>query len=272
MSHRLTMTYHVKKYLEYRRALGFAMVTGEKLLMDFARFADRLGHRRPLTTELALRWSSLPSAQRYRVHRLSAVRCFARYLAARDGRTEVPGRKLLGRIVSREQPHIYSDMQVQQLVVAAAELTPTYSSWPRTYSTLLGLLSCTGLRISEALKLTRGNVDLDQGILRIEQTKFRKSRLVPLHPTATAAMRLYAQGRDSEPLTRDSTAFFVDRLGRAVSYGVVRSMFRHLCDRLGLSSNGSMSKPRIHDLRHNAANRVMPSWDNHSRTNQGKSQ
>ena len=258
MSHRLTMTCHAKKYLEHRRALGFALVTGGKLLMDFARFADRSGHRRPLTTELALRWSSLPSAQRYRAHRLSVVRCFARYLAARDGRTQIPEPRLLGSRISRAQPHIYSIGQLRQLIAAAAKLS-TYLR-PRTYSTLLGLLSCTGLRISEALNLTRNDVDLNKGILRIEKTKFRKSRLVPMHPTATKAMRRYAQARDRNPVARNSIAFFVGGQGQALPYNTVNCTFNGLCSSLGLVSNGTLPKPRIHDLRHTFACRRILAW------------
>ena len=263
MSHRITVTCHAKKYLAHRRASGFALNISGDLLMSFARFADHSGHHGPLTTELALRWASLPSAatQRYRAQRLSIVRCFARYLAARDdGRTEIPDPRLLGKVVPRKQPHIYSDTQLRQLVMAAAELAPTYSLRPATYSTLLGLLSCTGLRISEALKLTRDDVDLDQGVLRIEMTKFRKSRLVPLHPTATTAIRLYAKERDLDLSTRGSGFFFVGGQGRALPYGTVRCTFRRLCNRLGLSSNGAMHRPRIHDLRHTFACRRLLTW------------
>ena len=262
MSHRITITSHAKKYLEHRRASGFAMKISGDLLMGFARFADQSGHRGPLTTELALRWASLPpsTSPRYRANRLSIVRCFARYLAARDGCTEIPDPRLLGKIVPRKQPHIYSDTQLRQLVQAGAELTPTYSLRPRTYSTLLGLLSCTGLRISEALKLTRDNVDLDQGVLRIEMTKFRKTRFAPLHPTAMAAMRLYAKDRDLDPSTRGSGAFFVGAQGRALPYSTVRCTFRRLCNRLGMSSNGALLRPRIHDLRHTFACRRLLTW------------
>ena len=95
----------------------------------------------------------------------------------------MPDRRLLGRNHYRLQPHIYSDRQLRELVLAAAKLQPTYRLRPLTYSTLFGLLASTGLRVSEALGLDKDHVDLARGILRIEQTKFRKSRLVPLHPT-----------------------------------------------------------------------------------------
>ena len=190
-----------------------------KLLLRFARFADRSKHRGPLTADLALRGLVLPqkASLRYRAERLSIVRGFARHLAAEDGRSQVPDRRLLGQNHYRLQPHIYSDRQLRELVLAAAKLPPVYRLRPHTYSTLFGLLASTGLRVSEALNLNKEHVDLARGILRIEETKFRKSRLVPLHPTATRALRRYARERDRERLARDSDAFFVGGHGQSVA-------------------------------------------------------
>ncbi len=211
-----TMVNRAQEYLTQRRALGFALDISGKLLLQFARFADRSKHRGPLTTDLALRWATLPqtASPRYRAERLSIVRGFARHLAGQDGRSQVPDRGLLSGNHNRLQPHIYSERQLRELVRAAAQLPPTYRLRPSTYSTLFGLLACAGLRISEALNLTNGHVDLTRGILRIEETKFRKSRLVPLHATAARALRRYAAQRDRYGIPRDSDAFFVVRMDR----------------------------------------------------------
>lgn len=208
-----TMVSRAKDYLEHRRALGFALKRSGELLMQFAGFADQSGHRGPLTTDLALRWASLPekASPRYRAGRLSIVRSFARYLAAQDGRSEVPDRRLMGMNYYRLQPHIYSDRQLRELVLAAAKLKPTYRLRPLTYSTLFGLLASTGLRVSEALDLNKDHVDFARKVMRIEQTKFRKSRLVPIHTTVARAMRRYARERERDPLARKSRAFFVGR-------------------------------------------------------------
>ena len=146
---------------------------------------------------MALRWANLPKnvSRSYRAKRLSAVRCFARYLAVRDGRTEVPGRHLVPKVCFRQRPHLYSQRELEQLLAATGRLWPSYPLKWLVYRTLFGLLACTGLRVSEALKLNAADVDLEHGVLRIEKTKFKKSRLVPLHPTATRALRRYAQAR-----------------------------------------------------------------------------
>ena len=255
MRKRPTMVSRVKDYLTHRRALGFALDTAGELLMQFARFADKSGHRGPLTTDLALRWASLPkeASARYQAGRLSIVRTFARYLAAQDGRSEVPNGRLVGRNYYRLQPHIYSDSQLQELVLAAAKLKPTYHLRPMTYSTLFGPLASTGLRVSEALHLDKDHVDLARGILRIAQTKFRKSRLVPLHATAAQALRRYARERDRDPAARNSRAFFVGQHGHPLPYPTVQRVFARLRDQLGWRSNGMLPKPRMHDMRHTFA-------------------
>ena len=140
MSKHRTMIDRVKEYLAHRRALGFALDTSGNLLIQFARFADRSKHRGPLTADLALRWASLPktASPRYRAERLSIVRGFARYLAGQDGQSQVPGRRLLGRNHDRLQPHIYSEQQLRDLVLAAAKLPPVYRLRPSTYSSLFG--------------------------------------------------------------------------------------------------------------------------------------
>jgi len=257
-----TMVDRAKEYLAHRRALGFALDTSGTLLLQFARFADRSKHRGPLTADLALRWASLPqtASPRYRAERLSIVRGFARYLTGQDGRSQVPDRHLLGRNHDRLQPHIYSEQQLRALVLTAATLASVYRLRPSTYSTLFGLLASTGLRISEALNLSNRHVDLAGGIMRIEQTKFRKSRLVPLHATATRALRRYTAERDRYALAYKSDAFFVGANGQALPYSTVRTTFRRICEQLGWRSNGMLPRPRIHDLRHSFACRRLLRW------------
>lgn len=262
MSRQQTMLQHVQAYLKYRQALGFELQTTQILLPLFAKFLDRAGRRGPLTTDLILRWVHLPknAALSYKAKRLSIVRGFARYMAARDGRSEVPDWRLLPR-VSYRRPHLFSERQLQQLLTAAGRLKPSYPLRPLTYRTLLGLLASTGLRISEALKLTRSHVDLKQGILRIEKTKFKKSRLVPLHPTTTRALHRYAVARDRQWGQDGKKPFFVGSRGQKLPYSTVLGAFRNLCAELKWNHpNGDELRPRIHGLRHSFACRRFLRW------------
>lgn len=262
MKRQTTMATRARAYLAYRRSLGFELETSGLVLLDFARFADRLRHHGPLTTALMLRWAtrSAQHSPRYRAQRLSIVRGFAQYTAAQDGQSEVPDTRLLGSGYRRQQPHIYTDKQLRQLISATAKLMPTYPLRPKTYTTLFGLLASTGLRISEALALQQADVDLEAGILRIRETKFRKSRLVPMHPTVTQVMRRYAACRDGDPDSRSGLSFFVGWHGRPLPYSTVRCTFRRLCTRLRWHSNGVLPRPRIHALRHAFACRRLLQW------------
>jgi len=262
MKRQLTMARRVEEYLRLRRALGFKMRSQGEMLVGFAKRLDRSGHRGPFTTEMALKWANGSHLSRSsRAKRLSAVRCFARYLSARDGRTEVPGRNLVPKVCFRRRPHLYSRREIEQLLEAVGRLWPSYPLKPLVYRTLFGLLACAGLRVSEALKLNAADVDLERGVLRIEQTKFKKSRLVPLHPTATRALRRYVQARYEGQVIYDSSPFFVNGNGARLTYCAVRWAFEWLRDLLGWQKgNGEMPRPRIHDLRHTFACRRLLAW------------
>ena len=259
---RRTMVRRVKDYLQLRRALGFQMRSQGDTLLQFGRYLDGAGHRGPLTTETALRWTNRPHlARSSRAKRLSAVRCFARYLAARDGQTEVPERYLVPKVCFRQRPHLYSPRELEQLLAATEQLRPSYPLKRLVYRTLFGLLACTGLRVSEARKLNADHVDLQRGVLHIEQTKFKKSRLVPLHPTATHALRRYAQARYGRLDVRDNSPFFVNKKGSRLTYCAIRCNFETLREMLGWTQgNGNWPRPRIHDLRHTFACQRLLSW------------
>ncbi|HWO16520.1 MAG TPA: tyrosine-type recombinase/integrase [Solirubrobacterales bacterium] len=258
----VAMVSRAKEYLAYRRSLGFDLETSALVLLDFARFADRAGHRGPLTSALVLRWATQSSEHSLRYHseRLSIARGFARYLAARDAKTEIPDQRLLAGRFGRSQPHVYTDEQLGQLVSDTAKAAAIDPLRRHTYATVFGLLASTGLRVSEALGLELTDVDLERGVLHVRRTKFRKSRLVPMHPSVTRAMGRYRGRRDQDPGCRESAWFFAGRHGRPLPYTSVRGAFLRLRTRLGWRSNGALPVPRIHDLRHTFACRRLLAW------------
>ena len=251
-----------KDYLTYRKSLGFQLAGAERLLLRFAEYVDRIGHRGPLTTALIVRWVRLPAAGSpgYLARRLDVVRGFARHRAVADARTEIPPPKLLGATYRRRTPHIYSEAELSALVAAARNLSRGTGLSPHTYATLFGLLACTGLRVSEAVKLTRTDVDWRQGLFTIRQTKFRKSRLVPLHATTLEALRDYAARRDRLHRTPTTEAFFLTSRGTALALSSVRVTFWKLRKQLRWSAGRGTGQPRIHDLRHTFACRRLQRW------------
>jgi len=249
-----TMLSKVRAYLAERRALGFQLKIEGYQLVCFARYADALGHRGPLTRRLALGWACLPkSADRlYWARRLEIVRTFARHLALSEPRTQVPPRHLLGPAHRRPQPHLYSPAQLQTLLRRAGQLKGRLR--PHTWQTLIGLLACTGLRISEALRLKVQDMNWQQSLLVIRESKYGKTRLVPLHPSARKPLRAYAQRRrECFPLAE---YFFVSARGDPLAARAVRDTFTQL--RKGIPF--SRRPPRLHDLRHTMASRVLQRW------------
>lgn len=262
MTHSKSMIVLAEEYLALRRKLGFALrVEGEELLR-FARYADQSGHRGPLTVDLAVHWAKLPKDARrmYWARRLDVIRRFAKYRALFEPDTEIPPEGLFGPSYGRPPPHIYTDNEMASLLEEATNLDLTGTRGPRTYVTLFGLLACTGLRISEALRLTRSDVDLEEGVLSIQMTKFRKSRFVPVHISTVERLRSYAEDRERyHPVVRCST-FFVSKRGTPLKYRPVLNRFIALRNKLGWTGKGTQSPPRIQDLRHTFACRRLLRW------------
>ena len=260
MKSRQSIIEQVQEYLKFRRSCGYQLESPGKELMLFARYAALTGHKGPLTTELAVRWAKLPqdANPRYWATRYAIVRRFAEYRFLFDPATEIPPKGLLGPSKRRLSPHIYSDEEIAALLQAASQLTPTDGLHPRTYVTLFGLLVSTGMRISEALNLSRKDADLETGILTIKETKFRKSRLVPMHPSTQQALRCYSKFRDCYHPEAMSKTFFLAEKGTPLNYRGVLYVFLKLRRKLGRQETNN--KPRIHDIRHTFAIRRLLKW------------
>jgi integrase len=252
----------VEDYVAMRRGLGYQLRGQAVYLRSFAGFLDRVGHHGPVPLALSMDWavSTLSADPCNRARRLAVVRGFLRHLAALDGATEVPPPGLLGPTHRRKPPHVYSDSEVTSLLRAAAALAPRDGLRPHCYVTLFGLLACTGLRISEALALSRDDVDLARGVLTVRAGKGGRTRLVPLHPSALEPLRDYAARRAQYDHDGPSGAFFRTDDSDRLSYHAVSSTFLRLRRRLGWTAQGRTRMPRIHDLRHRMVVRRLQLW------------
>ena len=257
----LSMIALVEDYLSIRRQLGFALKIQGHQLLRFGRFADDNEHCGPITLDLAVQWarSNAPRPITW-ASRIEVLRPFAKYRAQFDPTTEIPPPRLFGLVRRRLVPHIYSTQEVQSLLDAAAQLPPAGGLRPATYETLFGLLAATGLRISEALRLTLEDVDLEAGIITVRETKYCKSRLVPLHLTTTEALQRYARLRNVKIPAPSSDDFFLSDGGRRMLQDTVQHRFRRLCDQLHWRSRGGHPAPRIHDLRHSFITHCILRW------------
>jgi integrase len=254
----------LQEYLALRRGLGFKMHDAGRVLPRFVTFMEE--RQAPhITIRLALEWVQQAKAVQpaERARRLCFIRGFARHRSATDPLTEIPAAELLPHPSTRARPYLYTEQEVQSLLEAALQL-PT--AWPSTplrpwvFYCLLGLLSVTGLRISEALDLKLDDVDLEQGVLTVRAAKFDRSRLVPLHASTCTVLVDYLQRRKQFLGAGNSNYVFVSNRGTRLDTGRVRRTFYALSRQTGLRAPGARNGPRLHDFRHRFAVQVLTRW------------
>lgn len=245
----------VHEYLALRRALGFKLRRATWLLPQFVSYLQAHGSA-VITTALALRWARLPSdiTPEWLAVRLGVVRRFAEHHRAFDPRTEVPPAGLLLYRTERRTPHLYADSEIAALMRQARCLPDPLLS--ATYTTLIGLLAATGMRVGEALALDHHDVDWRRALVTVRDGKFRKSREVLLHHTTLAALHDYAVRRDHLRPHRFAPTFFLSSKGTPVRYQNFHRVFFRFVRRLGLTHRPGRP-PHIHDLRHTFAVRTL---------------
>jgi integrase/recombinase XerD len=255
----------MQQYISLRRSLGFELIKVDSILRSFVSFAEREAASY-VTTDLALRWVKLSTAKEPATlaDRLNAVRRFAIWRRTADERTEVPPKNLLPYRYRRKPPYIYSGEEIEGLVRAARKLPSPKGLRGPTYATLFGLIAATGMRISEAVSLDREDIDIEEKVLSIRESKFRKSRLVPIHVTTRDALTDYAEKRDRIlPMLR-SVAFFVSERGTRVTHWAARDNFAIVSRQIGIRKKIKGKRvgcgPRLHDMRHRFAAQTLVDW------------
>jgi integrase/recombinase XerD len=242
-----TLHQAIQEYLTMRRDLGFKLRETGKGLHDFAAF---MRHRRAayITSKLALAWAQQPRdvTPAHWAQRLSFVRGFARYRSATDPRTQIPPPGLLPFQPRRARPYLYSDEEINRLLRAALAMTCRHKRdalRPRLFHCLFGLLSVTGLRLSEALNLQLPDVDLDSAVLTIRGAKCGKDRLVPLHASTCQVLGKYLAERGRLWADRPVSSYvFVSNRGNRLDVAEVHRAFYALSRRIGL--RGACYDPR----------------------------
>jgi integrase/recombinase XerD len=248
----------VEDYLRVRRALGFKMENAGRLLPQFLEYLESVGAE-TITTEQAVRWSTLPSAANpvWWGVRLTAVRGFARYLQTIDPRAELPPNGVLPTAAGgrRPTPYVYCEADIVALMTAAGSWRPRLSA--ATMQTLIGLLAVTGMRIGEAIRLDRGDLDLEHARLVVRNSKFGKSRQLPLHPTTIQALRGYLRRRDQLRPHVETEALLITATGKRLDRHNVERQFRRLRSQARLRTRPGARPPRLHDARHSFAVHTM---------------
>lgn len=236
------------EYLRLRRLLGHNLDEAHRLLPRFVAYLDSIGAT-TVTIDAAVTWATdgVDPETTNGARRIGIARGFARHMAGIDEHTEIPP---LGLIPMRQRwrpPFLFTPADIDALLASARA-----NRWrlpAATHETLLGLLAVTGMRVGEALRLEPGDLDRDNAVILIRESKFGKSRLVPILPDTLAALDRYINTRDRLlRVERTTTRLFTSVRGTEVIYPVVQQVFRRLCDTARIGA-GAPHQPRVHDLR-----------------------
>ena len=259
---------HLEAYLAIRDALGLVAGARPRLLRSFLDLARaETAPSAPIRAAAAVAWAcdhAPPGCgDAGKAYRLTVARGFLAYLSGIVPGTEVPSRNLLAS-QRRRRPYILSEAEIERLTAAAAKAPPRGTLRPIMLPALLGLLASTGLRIGEAVRLRVDDVrlDADPAHLRVLQTKFQKSRLVPMHPTTAAALAAYLRRRQELGYHALSDAVFVSERGGPLDVGLLGVWFGKLTRKLGLwpADKEARRRPSLHSCRHSFAVRRLRAW------------
>lgn len=250
-------------YVRTRRALGYKFEDRARFLGQFVGYLqDQAADR--LTVDLAVAWARLPKDADpvYWSERLGIVRGFARYLSAFDPATEVPPTGLLPRgSRGRLTPYLFTDSDIGALLDTTARcLSPLRAD---TFQSLIALLAVTGMRIGEACRLNPADIDMDQALITIRNTKFGKSRQIPVHESTITALEEHAHRRDAllaRRHRRPGPTLFVTTTGTCIHPGRASAMVGSLIRETGLWNTSADRQARAHDLRHSFAVRTLLGW------------
>lgn len=259
MKARLCLLDSSEEYLQHRRQLGFCLETEGRTLRGLGRYAKEIGHSGALTTELALKWVQLPisASPLWWARRLEMVRRFAGFWSVFDPRTQVPPPGMFGPAYRRSPVHIYAPTEITALLEATEILMSAGPLQALTFRTVLGLLACTGMRISEALRLQDEDLEWVNATLTIRRSKFGRSRCLPLEASAIAELQSYQKQRRKVHPKPPIPAFFLTLKGRPLSRSHAEKTFRRLRAHLGWNQT---PLPRLHDLRHAFAVDCLMRW------------
>jgi integrase len=247
----------VESYLNIRRALGFKLQHDEALLNSFARYAAEQGDTH-VKTSTAIAWAGKSDSEPQRANRLKTVVRFALFSKAEDPRHEIPPNNVFCRQRHRPKPYIYTEDEIMALMAETLKLKPSHTIRPHLYNTLIGMLATTGMRISEALSLQFNDITEDGIIIR--ETKFRKSRLLPLDQTARTALEMYINRRRTVDIEDDH--LFISRKKRPLSKSAVYGTFPQLLRDAGITAKENQSAPRLIDFRHTFATTTLAACPN----------
>lgn len=248
-------------YLALRRRLGHKLAEAERVLDRFVVYLDYLSVE-AVTLDAALEFildPDLDPSSTGPSRRLQAVRGFTSYLAGIDPATEVPPAGIVSYRSPRRAPYLFTDDEIAALMTVAAGSARTVQR-AVMLRTLIGLLTVTGMRVGEALRLTDTDIDRDTAVITIRATKFNKSRQVPVAASTIDALDSCIEVRDETLRSSEHPNVFISGAGTPVAYTHFCLTFRRAVSIAGIGDPAPVLRPRIHDLRHRFAVHTLIGW------------
>jgi integrase/recombinase XerD len=260
----MKLSYLATEYITLKQSMGMRFRTESVILHAFCRAMGDIEITQVTSNCVQHYLNGSGPITTFWHRKFEALSGFYRFLISRGHICSSPLPTIIPKRPAPFQPYIYTHDQFHQLVEMTHLLlnTPRGQVQPATFRTLLLLLYGTGLRISEALSLTLADVDLEGSLLTIRNTKFFKTRWVPIGPHLTAVLVTYAKVRRMLPRPiRDGSAFLATRYGHRLTRSAAERIFRLLCDHTGICRmDGGRLQPRLHDIRHTFALNRLISW------------
>jgi integrase len=261
------LTLQIEEYISYKHSLGYKIKIESQELRRFAAFTRNIDYAGSLTSELAVRWASLNSnhSRLYMARRLETLHTFAKFISAFDRDAQIPQTGVFGKSHCRISPYIYTDKEVSLLMSEAGKLFSPDGIRSYTVSTAIGLLRSTGIRVSELTSLKTEDVRLNDGYLFISSSKFKKDRIVPLHPAVTEELADYRCFIEQKLGQRgDMDYFFVSSYGHRFNTRAFEYAFQLIrpvllaCDKR--KQCVSARNYRLYDIRHTFACETIRRW------------
>lgn len=259
----------VAEYLDYRWRIGFqTRVATKRLLLKFVAFIKGQGEKH-ITTELSLSFATTnqKSSSLTWANRLSGIRQFAKFWSVYDPKTETPPMNLIPKSNTHHTPHIYSDREIIKLLESVKKNFCIEPLDRYSYFALFGLLAVTGMRPHEALNLKREDVDISNQIITIRESKFHKSRCIPIHQTTASILCDYEKYRDRRFPVPKSPAFFVGHHGNKLAVRTVLDNFHKHLEKVGIKKGRDGHYARMMDFRHTFTIKTLTKWYRNNVTN-----
>ena len=253
----------IAQYVELKQSMGARFHAEQVILNAFAKAMGDIGCEEVHPDRLYTYLLGSGPVTRFFHRKHDALSGFYRFAIGRGYATCSPLPTILPASSNTFAPYIYSNDELQRLMDAAASQEhPRRKLQAITLRTLILVLYGAGLRLSEALHLRLADVNLSDSLLTIRESKFYKTRLVPIGPRLTAALSAYAEKRNHSAYSLNpDSLFFVTRDGERVTLQIAERSFDRLRNSAGVHRNdGARYQPRLHDLRHAFTVHRLVSW------------